>query len=114
MSKSINQVFIMGNLTRDPELRSTTSGQEVASFSLALNRSYKGKNDEWQEATDYVDVTAWGNLAGKVKSYLKQGGRALVEGRLQNNQWTDNDGQKRSKMEVVASNVTFLDRDNQA
>jgi single-strand DNA-binding protein len=98
----------MGNLTRDPELRSTPSGQNVCSFSLALNRSYKDAQGEWQEATDYIDVTAWGPLGERVSQYLSKGRRCFVQGRLQSRSW-EQDGQKRSKVEVLASDVTFLD-----
>jgi single-strand DNA-binding protein len=97
----------MGNLTRDPELRSIPSGQQVCSFSLALNRSYKGQDGGWQEATDYIDVVAWGPLGERVAQYLSKGRPCLVNGRLQSRSW-EQDGQKRSKVEVVAQDVTFL------
>jgi single-strand DNA-binding protein len=97
----------MGNLTRDPELRQTPNGQSVCSFSLALNRSYKGSDGNWQEATDYIDVVAWGPLGERVAQYLTKGRPALVNGRLQSRSW-EQDGQKRSKVEVVAQDVTFL------
>jgi single-strand DNA-binding protein len=97
----------MGNLTRDPELRSIPSGQQVCSFSLALNRSYKGADGNWQEATDYIDVVAWGPLGERVAQYLSKGRPCLVNGRLQSRSW-EQDGQKRSKVEVVAQDVTFL------
>ena len=108
MARSVNQVILMGNLTRDPELRQIPSGQSVCSFSLALNRSYKDASGEWQEATDYIDVTAWGPLGERVSQYLSKGRRCLVQGRLQSRSW-EQDGQKRSKVEVLASDVTFLD-----
>ncbi len=108
MARSINQVILMGNLTRDPELRQTPSGQSVCSFSLALNRSYKGQNGEWQEATDYIDIVAWAALGERVAQYLSKGRRCLVTGRLQSRSW-EQDGQKRSKVEVLANDVTFLD-----
>ena len=108
MARSINQVIIMGNLTRDPELRQTPNGQSVCSFSLALNRSYKDASGEWQEMTDYVDVTAWANLGERVAQYMTKGRRCLVTGRLQSRSW-EQEGQKRSKVEVVANDVTFLD-----
>jgi single-strand DNA-binding protein len=107
MARSFNQVVLMGNLTRDPELRSTPNGQSVCSFSLALNRSYKGSDGNWQEATDYVDVTAWGPLGERVSQYVTKGRPVLVSGRLQSRSW-EQDGQKRSKVEVVAQDVTFL------
>jgi single-strand DNA-binding protein len=108
MARSVNQVILMGNLTRDPELRQTPSGQSVVSFSLALNRAYKDQSGEWQEATDYIDVVAWGPLAERVSQYLHKGRRCLVQGRLQSRSW-EQDGQKRSKVEVLANDVTFLD-----
>lgn len=108
MARSVNQVILMGNLTRDPELRQIPSGQSVCSFSLALNRSYKDASGEWQEATDYIDITAWAGLAERVAQYLTKGRRCLVQGRLQSRSW-EQDGQKRSKVEVLANDVTFLD-----
>ena len=108
MARSLNQVFLMGNLTRDPELRQTPSGQNVCSFSLALNRSYKDASGEWQEATDYIDIVAWGPLGERVSQYLSKGRRCLVQGRLQSRSW-EQEGQKRSKVEVLANDVTFLD-----
>ena len=107
MARSFNQVILMGNLTRDPELRQIPSGQSVCSFSLALNRSYKGSDGEWQEATDYIDVVAWGPLGARVAQYLTKGRPCLVNGRLQSRSW-EQEGQKRSKVEVVAQDVTFL------
>src|SRR5687767_1320356 len=107
MARSFNQVVLMGNLTRDPDLRQIPSGQSVCSFSLALNRSYKGSDGNWQEATDFVDVVAWGPLGERVAQYVTKGRPVLVSGRLQSRQW-ESDGQKRSKLEVVANDVTFL------
>ncbi|MEK7594151.1 MAG: single-stranded DNA-binding protein [Patescibacteria group bacterium] len=108
MARSLNQVTLMGNLTRDPELRQTPNGQNVTSFSLALNRSYKDSGGEWQEATDYIDIVCWGPLAERVAQYLSKGRRCLVQGRLQSRSW-EQDGQKRNKVEVLANDVTFLD-----
>lgn len=108
MSKSINQVILMGNLTRDPELRTTPNGQSVCSFSLAVNRSWQGQDGQAQEAVDYFDVTAWAKLGELVNQYLAKGRKCLVQGRLSQRSW-EKDGQKHSKVEVVASDVTFLD-----
>jgi single-strand DNA-binding protein len=109
MARSVNQVILMGNLTRDPELRQISTGNNVCSFSLALNRSFKpAGSDEWQDATDYIDIVAWGPLGERVAQYLKKGSRCLVNGRLQSRSW-EQDGAKRSKVEVVAMDVTFLD-----
>lgn len=107
MARSFNQVILMGNLTRDPELRQIPSGQSVCSFSLALNRSYKGQDGEWKEATDFVDVVAWGALGERVAQYVTKGRPVLINGRLQSRSW-EQDGQKRSKLEVIAQDVTFL------
>lgn len=108
MARSFNQVTLMGNLTRDPELRSTPNGQSVCSFSLALNRSYKDNaSGEWKEATDFVDVTAWAALGERVAQYCQKGKQVLVSGRLQSRSW-EQDGAKRNKVEVVANDVTFL------
>lgn len=108
MARSINQVTLMGNLTRDPELRQTPNGQSVCSFSLALNRSYKDQSGEWVEATDYVDIVAWAGLGERVSQYLSKGRRCLVVGRLQSSSW-EQEGKKRTKVEVLAQDVTFLD-----
>lgn len=111
MAKSLNQVTLMGNLTRSPELRQTPSGQDVVSFSLALNRNYKNAEGEWQEATDYVDIVAWGTLAQQVSQRLDTGSKVLVSGRLQSRSW-EKDGVKHSKLEVLAMDVTFLDKND--
>lgn len=107
MARSFNQVILMGNLTRDPEVRQTPNGQSVCNFSLALNRSFKGADGNWQEATDYIDVVAWGPLGERVAQYLSKGRPCLVNGRLQSRSW-EQDGQKRNKVEVNAQDVTFL------
>ena len=107
MARSFNQVILMGNLTRDPELKAIPSGLSVCSFSLALNRSFKDASGEWKEATDYVDVTAWGPLGERVAQYCQKGKQVLVNGSIQSRSW-EQDGQKRSKVEVLARDVTFL------
>lgn len=107
MARSFNQVILMGNLTRDPELRTTPNGHSVCGFSLALNRSYKNASGDWTEATDFIDIVAWGALGERVAQYLTKGRPALVSGRLQSRSW-EQEGQKRSKVEVVANDVTFL------
>lgn len=108
MARSVNQVMLMGNLTRDPELRQTPNGKDVVNFSLALNRAYRDSGGEWQEATDFIDIVAWGPLAERVAQYMSKGRRCLVQGRLQSRSW-EQDGQKRNKVEVLAGDVTFLD-----
>lgn len=108
MSKSINQVLLMGNLTRDPELRTTPTGQNVCSFSLAVNRSWQGSDGTTQDAVEFFDIVAWGKLGELVNQYLRKGRRALIMGRLSQRSW-EKDGQKHNKVEVIASDVTFLD-----
>lgn len=104
MAKSINQVILMGRLTRDPEMRTTTTGKSIASFSLAVDRG--GQDDQ----ADFFDVTAWEKLGELVNQYLSKGRRCLVQGRLRQDSWDDKDtGKKRSKVEIVATDVTFLD-----
>ena len=103
MAKSINQVILMGRLTRDPELRTTPTGKNVCSFSLAVDRAF-GQDD----SADFFDITAWDKLGELVNQYLSKGRRCLVQGRLSFRSW-EQDGQKRSKVEVIATDVTFLD-----
>lgn len=104
MAKSINQVIIMGRLTRDPEVRTTTTGKTITSFSLAVDRG--GQDDQ----ADFFEVTAWEKLGELVSQYLSKGRRCLVQGRLRQDSWDDKEtGKKRSKVEVVATDVTFLD-----
>ena len=107
MAKSINQVILMGRLTRDPEMRTTTTGKSIASFSIAVDRGGEG------DQTDFFDVTAWEKLGELVNQYLSKGRRCLVQGRLRQDSWDDKEtGTKRSKVEVVATDVTFLDGPN--
>lgn len=108
MGVSINQVVIAGNLTRDPELRSLPSGQNVASFSIAVNRHFQKDGGEKVEEVSYVKIVAWAKLAEICNEYLKKGSPVLVSGRIQSRSWEAEDGSKRSATEVVASNVQFL------
>ena len=103
----LNKIFLMGRLTRDPELRRTQSGTPVASFALAVDRDFKGQNGE--KETDFIDVVAWRNTAEFVSKYFTKGRMAVVEGRLQIRDWTDKDGNKRKAAEVIADNVYFGD-----
>lgn len=103
----INKAFIYGNLTRDPELRSLPSGQPVTNFSLATNRVWKDRDGNRQEAAEFHNVVVFGRQAENVAQYLKKGGSAFVEGRLQTRNWEGNDGQKRSRTEIVADRVQF-------
>ena len=103
----LNKIFIMGRLTRDPELRRTQSGTAVTSFSLAVDRDYKSQSGE--KETDFIDVVAWRSTAEFVSKYFTKGRMAVVEGRLQLRDWTDRDGNKRRTAEVIADNVYFGD-----
>jgi len=104
MARSINQVILLGRLTRDPEARTTTSGKTVVSFSLAVDRV--GQDDQ----ADFFDITAWEKLGELVTQYLSKGRRVLVQGRLRQDSWDDKEtGKKRSRVEVTATDVTFLD-----
>lgn len=109
MAKGFNQVIIMGNLTKDPELRTIPSGQSVCSFSIAVNRSWTGGDGQQQDAVDYFDVVAWAKLGELVNQYLAKGRKCLVVGRLQTRTWDAQDGSKRKATEIVANDVTFLD-----
>ena len=104
----LNHITIMGRLTRDPELRRTGSGTAVASFTLAVDRDYSGK-DGGEKETDFIDCVAWRQTGEFVSKYFTKGRMAVVSGRLQIRSWTDKDGNKRRTAEVVADNVYFGD-----
>ncbi len=107
MARSINQVILMGRLVRDPEQRTTTTGKTIASFSIAVDRG--GQEDQ----ADFFNVTAWEKLGELVMQYLAKGRRVLVQGRLRQDSWDDKEtGKKQSRIEVVATDVTFLDGPN--
>jgi single-strand DNA-binding protein len=103
----LNKIFIMGRLTRDPELRRTQNGTAVAGFALAVDRDYK--NADGTKETDFIEVVAWRSSAEFVSKYFTKGRMAIVEGRLQLRDWQDKDGNKRRSAEVVADNVYFGD-----
>ena len=108
MSVSFNKVILLGNLTRDPEVRFIPSGTAVASFAIAVNRKYK-QGDEMKEEVSYIDIVVFGKTAENCGNYVKKGDSVLIEGRLQQRRWDDKDsGQKRSKVEVVAQTVNFM------
>jgi single-strand DNA-binding protein len=108
MAKDFNQAIVMGNLTRDPEMRTTPGGQNVTSFSIATNRSWQDQSGEKKEAVEYHNVVAWGKLGELVNTYLKKGRKALVLGRLQTQSWEAEDGSKRQRTEIVASDINFV------
>ena len=103
----LNKIFLMGRLTRDPELRKTASGTPVVSFSIAVDRDFKGQDGE--KETDFIEVVAWRSTAEFVSKYFTKGRMAVVSGRLQIRDWADKDGGKRRSAEVVADSVYFGD-----
>ncbi|MDD5085780.1 MAG: single-stranded DNA-binding protein [Candidatus Omnitrophica bacterium] len=110
MAASLNKVLIIGNLTRDPELRYLPSGQAVATFTVAANRVYKDAAGERKEEVSFIRVVVWARRAEVCNEYLKKGSPVFVEGRLQSRSWEANDGSKRNTIEIVAQNVQFLGR----
>lgn len=108
---ALNHVIIMGNLTRDVELRYTPGGTAVGSASLAINRTWKDSSGQQQEEVSFIDVTLWGRTAEVTSEYAKKGSRIIIQGRLKQEQWTDKEsGAKRSKVVVVAENMQLCDR----
>ena len=104
----LNKAMLIGNLTRDPELRSLPSGVKVCSFSIATNRVWRDKNGARQESTDYHNIVVFGRQAETVAQYMKKGNSLLVEGRIQTRSWDDkNSGEKKYRTEVVADRVQF-------
>ena len=104
----LNKAILIGNLTRDPELRSTTGGTKVCSFSLATNRVWKDKNGARQESADYHNVVVFGRQAETVAQYMKKGSSILVEGRMQTRSWDDKtSGEKKYRTEVIADRTQF-------
>jgi single-strand DNA-binding protein len=101
-----NTVTVVGNLTRDPELRYTPSGQTIATFGLAVNRRWQNRQtQEWEEQTSFFDIKAWAGLAENVAESIQRGTRVVVTGRLEQRSWETDNGDKRSKVEVVADDV---------
>ena len=107
MAKGFNKVVLMGNLTRDPETRTTAGGQSVTSFGLAVNRTWRNADGQQQEDVDYIDCTAWGKAGEIIAQYMQKGRALLVSGRLSQRSW-EQDGQKRSKVEVVVEDFNFV------
>jgi len=106
---SFNKVILMGNLTRDPELRYTPKGMAIAKIGLAVNRQWRSESGEQKEEVTFVDVDVWGRTAENVGQYMRKGSPILIEGRLRLDQWDDKQtGQKRSKLGVTAETVQFL------
>jgi len=106
---NFNKVFLMGNLTRDVELKSTPSNQQVASIGLAVNRRWRTPEGEDREETTFVDCEAWGRTAETLSKYLSKGRPVFIEGRLKLDQWEDKEGKKQSKIRVVVEGFQFID-----
>ncbi|RJQ32897.1 single-stranded DNA-binding protein [Candidatus Parcubacteria bacterium] len=104
---NLNKVFLIGNLTRDPELKTLPSGSSVASFGIATNRVWKNQQGERQEEVQFHNIVVFGKQAETASQYLKKGSSAFVEGRLQTRNWDAQDGSKRSKTEIVAERIQF-------
>lgn len=109
-NRSLNKVMLIGNLTRDPELRYTPSGVAVCTFGLATNRSWNDSQGNPQEATEFHRIVAWGKLAELCSQLLFKGRKAFLEGRLQTRDWTGQDGAKRTTTEIVIDSMLILDR----
>lgn len=105
---SLNKVILLGNLTRDVEVRSTPSGTTVGNFGIAVNRRRKNDAGEWVEEANFFNIVVWGRQAENCSQYLSKGSQVALEGRLQSRSWETEDGQKRNVVEVVAENVQFI------
>jgi single-strand DNA-binding protein len=106
---NLNKVFLIGNLTRDPELRYTPSGMAVATLRLAVNHRFKDRSGELKQDACFINIVVWDKQAETSNQYLKKGSSVLIEGRLQSRSWQDNEGKNRSVIEVRADRVVFLD-----
>lgn len=106
----LNKAMIIGNMTRDPEVRTTPNGQSVCSFSLATNRSWTDAAGQKQEQAEFHNIVAWGKLAEICGQYLAKGRKVYIEGRLQTREWETQEGAKRNRTEIVADNMIILDR----
>ena len=111
--KCLNQVTLLGNLTRDPELRYTPNGKAVIGFSIATNRQWKLENGEKKEATDYHDIVFWDKAAEIINQFVKKGTKILVQGRLQTRSW-EKDGQKRYRTEIVGEDFVLFEKMGEA
>jgi len=105
---SLNKVMLIGNLGKDPEVRYTTSGQGVASFSIATTEKYKNKSGDWEEKTEWHNIVLWGKLAEIAKDYLSKGKTVFIEGRLQTRKWQDKDGRDRYNTEIIGDRMQML------
>lgn len=107
--KSVNKVILLGNVGKDPEVKFTPSGTALAKFSLATNERFKGKDGQWQDKTEWVNITAWAKLAEIAGEYLKKGSKCYIEGRLETQKWEGKDGVTKYFTSVVASELVLLD-----
>lgn len=110
MAGTLNRVMLIGNLTRDPELKKTAGGQSVCTFSIATNRSYTDASGQRKDQVEYHNIVTWAKLAEICGQYLVKGKKIYVDGRLQTREWEGQDGQKKYRTEVVAENMIMLDR----
>jgi single-strand DNA-binding protein len=107
---NLNKVMIIGNLTRDPELKTTPTGSQVASFSVATSFNWTDQSGQKQDRSEFHNIVAWRKLAEIIGQYLKKGSKIYIEGRLQTRDWTGQDGVKRYRTEIIAENMIMLDR----
>lgn len=111
--RGFSKAIIAGNVTRDPDMRTTPSGSQVCSFAIAVNRSYKDSSGAQQDQVSYLDCVAWGKSAEIISQYIKKGSQLLVSGRLEQRSWEDkNSGQKRSRVEIVVEDFSFIGGNN--
>lgn len=110
MAGSLNKAMVIGNLTRDPELRQTPAGHSVCSFGVATNRAWNDSSGQKQEQTEFHNVVAWGKLAEICNQYLGKGRKVYIDGRLQTRDWEGQDGVRRYRTEIIAENMIMLDR----
>lgn len=110
MAMSLNRATIIGNLTRDPEMRTIPSGQNVTSFGVATNRSYNDREGNKRDEVQFHNIVAWGKLAEICNQFLGKGRKVYIEGRLQTRDWEGQDGQRRNRTEIVAENMIMLDK----
>jgi len=106
----VNKAILIGNLGKDPEIRTTTSGQRVANFTLATNRSWTGQDGQRQEKTEWHSIVVWGKLADICEKYLQKGKQVYIEGRIETRNWQDKEGQTKYKTEIICENLTLLGR----
>ena len=108
MARGFSKAIIVGNMTRDPELRTTPSGAQVCSFTVAVNRNYKDGSGDNKEQVSFLDCSAWGRSGEIIAQYAKKGSGILVSGRIEQRSWEDKEGQKRSRVEIVVEDFNFI------